>query len=174
MNESIHLKMGISDALVGFFGPHPLTQEISLQVDLAWSYSDERRDFCMFEKLDCSSQADTEETSSESSNQLECPDFNKNRHCGKFEWDEYHFTKDQLERKYCIAWSTISSKDSHIPREVALHDRNSCGDFGSTRLWFRTSDKEEMFNSLIDQLKSRKICQYELFDSFNNEAFNHY
>ena len=158
MNESIRHKTGISDALVGFFGPHPLTQEASLMVDLAWSYSDERRDFCMFEKADCSSQADTEETSSESSNQLECPDFNKNRHCGKFEWDEYQFTKDQLERKYCIAWSTISSKDSHINRQVALHDRDSCGDYGSTRLWFRTSDKEEMFNALIDQLKSRKKC----------------
>ena len=158
MNESIHYKTGLSDALVGFFGSHPITQEISLQVDLAWSHSDERRDFCMLEKLDCSSQADTVETSSESVDKLECPDFNKNRQCGKFEWDEYHFTKDQLERKYCIAWSTISSKDSHISREVALHDRDSCGDYGSTRLWFRTSDKEEMFNALIDQLKSRKKC----------------
>ena len=83
MNESIRHKTGISDALVGFFGPHPLTQEASLMVDLAWSYSDERRDFCMLEKLDCSSKADTVETSSESVNKLECPDFNKNRHCGK-------------------------------------------------------------------------------------------
>ena len=158
MNESIHYKTGLSDALVGFFGSHPITQEISLQVDLAWSHSDERRDFCMLEKLDCSSKADTVETSSESANKLECPDFNKNRQCGKFEWDEYHFTKDQLERKYCIAWSTISSKDSHISREVALHDRDSCGDYGSTRLWFRKSDNEEMFNVLIDQLKKRKKC----------------
>ena len=158
MNESIRHKTGLSDALVGWFGPHPQTQEISLQVDLAWSHSDERRDFCMFEKVDCSTQANTEETSSESSNQLECPDFNKNRHCGKFEWDEYHFTKDQLQRKYCIAWSTISSKDSHIPRQVALHDRDSCGDYGSTRLWFRKSDDEKMFEALTDQLSTCKKC----------------
>ena len=155
MNESIHYRTGISDALVGMFAPHPQTQENAITVQLAWSHSEEARDFCILEKIDCSSKTDGENEGSESVDQLECPDSSKNKQCGTFEWDDYSFTKDQLERKYCIAWSTIS-RDSNIPREVAIHDRDSCGDYGATRLWFRRSDADEMFKALIDEVSSSK------------------
>ena len=159
MNESIHYRTGISDALVGMFAPHPQTQENAITVQLAWSHTEEARDFCILEKIDCSSKTDEGNEGSESVDQLECPDSSKNKQCGTFEWDAYSFTKDQLERKYCIAWSTIS-RDSNIPREVAIHDRDSCGDYGATRLWFRRSDGDEMFKALIDEVSSSKNRQF--------------
>ena len=122
MNESIVLKTGLSDALIGRFGIHPQTQDISIEVDMASPNSEYQRELCILERIDCNSQPNTEDTSSESIDQIECPESSKNKQCGTFHWIQYGFTKDDLEKKYCIAMSTVS-EDS---KEVALHDSNSC------------------------------------------------
>ena len=168
MNESIVLKTGLSDALIGRFGTHPLTQDISIEVEMASTYSDDRRELCILERIDCNSQPNTEDASSESIDQLECPDSSKNRQCGTFQWVQYGFTKDDLEKKYCIAMNTVS-EDS---KEVALHDSNSCGDYGATRLWFRKYDGKEMFNALIIDLNQNPIDAYIFWMDtyFDNES----
>ena len=156
MKNAIKNRELIGDVLLGRFQPHPTTQENTILVRLADNADYPARDFCILEKTDCSSQSDTSQNS-QSTNTLECPDLNKNKKCGKFEWEEIGFEEDGLARKFCFAKNTGKSDTDPIsgpPLNDALHDSNSCGDYGATRLWFRKSNGEIMFEKMIDQLST--------------------
>ena len=125
-------------------------------IDVAESHFDVNQEFCVSETIENSPQSKVEDTSTESTDELKCPDSSKNRQGGTFQWIEYGFEKDQLEKKYCLAMSTISLESAialRIEQEFALHDHDSCGEYGSTRLWFRQYDGNEMFDALASHLE---------------------
>ena len=154
MNNSIAKGTEMSQALVGRFGSHPKTHENAIVVGIRTA-STTRREFCYMEIVDCSSKSEISD-SNQSPNQLICPSRGRNKQCGTFEWKEFQFEKDDLERKFCIAFSTTNSK-------TASHDRNSCSDYGSTRLWFRQSTGNEMFRALTAQLNNGKQIYIEYY-----------
>ena len=154
MKDAIEYRRPIGDVLLGRFAPHPQTQENAITVRLEENPDYAVRDFCILEKTDCSSNSDTSQNS-ESVNTLECPKSSKNKKCGEFEWDKIGFEEDGLARQFCFALHTGNSdmepQNGPPPRD-ALHDRNSCGDYGATRLWFRKSNGEKMFETMIGRL----------------------
>ena len=170
MNESIIQKTGLPEALVGKFDAHPQTGENSITIHLADAFSVVHRDFCALEKIDCSSQSNVDDTNGELMDDLSCPGSSKNKQCGEFKWAEYGFSKDGLEKQYCIAMSTVSP-ESGLRQEVALHDRDSCGDYGATRLWFRSYDGNEMFEALMSHLSH---CKENLKQKNLNIPFEFY
>ena len=113
------------------------------------------RDFCILEKTDCSSKPETSENNPKPTN-LECPDVSKNKQCGEFKWAEIKWDEEGgMKRQACVAMDT-SGDNLWIPKQSALHDRNSCGDYGATRVWFRKSNADEMFKALTTQLSQGK------------------
>ena len=146
----------IGDALIGHFGENPSTQENAILVRLADDPNRLARDFCFLEKTDCSGSSDTSQ-SSDTPTVLECPEFSKNKKCGKFQWDEIEFEEDGLERKFCFAMN-LEAKDSWNP-ETVKHDSNSCSDYGATRLWFRETNGETMFDEMIHKLRRGNTLQ---------------
>ena len=156
MNESIANGEGLGDTLIGLFEAPSDSEDTRITIRLASQGTDDyKREFCIYEKIDCFSQSDTEDTSNKEVDLLKCPDTSKNKQCGTFKWDGYGFTKDQLDKKYCIAMSTVSP-DSGKTLDTTLHDRNSCGDYGAKRLWFRSYDGNEMFEALMSHLSHCK------------------
>ena len=151
MNESIVNNLGYSDVLVGYFGKHPFTEENAIILDIADSQMI-NRDFCILKKIDCNSKPETS-LNDPSPSQLECPDSSKNKQCGKFKWKELSFEEDGINKRFCIALSTIEMSSGMI-REVAMHDRNSCGDYGSSRWRFHKSNGEDMFDAITSQLST--------------------
>ena len=55
-----------------------------------------------------------------------------------------------------LLFSSSEADDINIPLDTTLHDRDSCGDYGATRLWFRSYDGNEMFEALMMQLSHCK------------------
>ena len=142
----------IIDALIGQFMPHPMTGEAVIMYDHINWYDHMERDFCILEKTDCSR---TGTSSSDSvSEELECPKIGKNKQCSEFSWSEINWQEDGRQRRFCVAPNTAANA---LFTMSALHDRNTCGDYGATRLWFRTSNAAEMFSAITSQLPTGKF-----------------
>ena len=161
MNQSIRENGFVGDVLIGIFGHHPDTMENAILVRLSEDVNMVARDFCVLEKPVCNSDS---ETSQENENpaELECPEISKNKQCGKFKWNEIEFEENHLEKRFCLAISSVMPDNDPendrpiMTREDTMHDRNSCGDYGATRLWFRSSNGEKLFDEIIDELQDGK------------------
>ena len=145
------MRGGIGDVLIGHFSKHNETGERIISVRLESSPGELLRDLCWVEKEDCRSKKESKENIA---SRRRCPARSTTRKCNTFKWDQIEFDERGEARTFCIAKNTdkeISLPDDPMNASYAMHDRNTCGDLAATRIWFKKSNGQKMFHSLMEQ-----------------------